>query len=159
MERVIHFRPGKTIIILLALSVFCFCMAPAGSWAENWTYFDTDKSGKWYYDKDGVAETGAGTVIFWTKVIYTKEGLRELLDAEKAKDTYNKGRESLNYSTFNYACNCEKLVCGLQGSIDYNARGNVVNTDYSSPVTQKWEKPRAGSYLEKVLTIVCKVKQ
>jgi hypothetical protein len=90
--------------------------------AEIWTYFDTDKSGKWYYDKESLTGTRTGIIVFWVKVIYTKEGLRELIDEEKAKGTNKKSYNSWNYSLSNYACECDKSTCGLQGSIAYNIK-------------------------------------
>lgn len=162
---IVCFRGGLTLkrrIIFIFLILTCsFWVASVCARAENWTYFDTDKYGKWYYDKESLTGTSTGTrtVVFWIKVVHTKEALRELIDAEKEKGTYKRTYDSWNYSLSNYACECDKLTCGLQGSIAYNTKGDVLNTDSPSPITGKWEKPRAGSSLSKLLDIICRTKQ
>jgi hypothetical protein len=150
-ERVKH----KIIISFLAI---CFCLCAAYAGAEIWTPLDTDNAGKWYYDKEGMTRTRTGVVVFWVKVVYTKEALRELLDEEKREGTYKKTYDSWNYSMFNYACECDKLTCGLQSSIAYSAKGTVLHTYTATPVTEKWEKNRAGSVLDKLVTEICRTK-
>ncbi len=87
------------IIIIFLISIVCFCISPIHAGAENWTYFDSDNSGKWYYDKENLTGTRTGIVVFWAKVIYTKEALRELIDEEKKKGTYKKKIKS------SFSCN------------------------------------------------------
>ncbi|MBP1749615.1 MAG: hypothetical protein H6Q52_2154 [Deltaproteobacteria bacterium] len=146
-------------MIIFFISIFCFCVSPINAGAENWTYFDTDKSGKWYYDKESLTGTRTGIVVFWVKIVYSKEGLQELLDEEKSKGTYKKSYDSWNYSLSNYACECDKLTCGLQGSIAYNTKGDVLNADSPSPVTEKWGKSPTGSILDKLVNEICRTKQ
>lgn len=146
------------VISLLALS-FCFCLCPAHAGAEIWSPLDSDKTGQWFYDKESLTGTRTGIMVFWVKVVYTKEALRELLDEEKKKGTYKKTYDVWNYSMFNYACDCDKLACGMQSSIAYSAKGTVLHTYSASPVTEKWERFPAGSILDKLITDICKTKQ
>lgn len=147
------------IILICLISILCFCISPIHAGAENWTYFDSDNSGKWYYDKENLTGTRTGIVVFWAKIVYTKEAVRELIDEEKKKGTYKKSYDSWNYSLSNYACECDKLTCGLQSSIAYNTRGDVLHTYSASPVTAKWDRPRAGSVLDKLINDICRTKQ
>lgn len=149
----------KLVIIIFPFLAFCFCLSPAVARAENWTHFDTDRYGKWYYDEESLAGTRTGIVVFWVKVVYSKEGLRGLLEEAKGKGTYKKNFDSLHYSLSNYACECDELTCGLQGVVAYNIKGDVVNVDSPSPVTEKWEKPVGGSGLEKLIGGICRMKK
>lgn len=148
----------KHIVIISFLLVVSFCALPVNAGAETWTYLDSDDTGKWYYDKDSLARTRTGTVVFWVKVAYSRDALQELLTEEKRKGTYNKSYDSWNYSMFNYACECDKLTCGLQSSIAYSIGGDVLNTYSAAPVTEKWEKFRAGSIIDKLINDICKTK-
>lgn len=148
-----------TIMTIFFILIFCFCLSPINAGAENWTYFDTDKSGKWFYDKESLTGTRTGIVVFWAKVVYSKEGLRELIDEEKAQGTYKKSHDMWNYSMSNYACECDRLTCGQQGSIAYSSNGKVLHTHSVPPVTEKWVKFPAGSVLDKLITEICKTKQ
>ena len=148
-----------TIVISLLALALCFCLCPTHAGADVWTYLDADNSGKWYYDKDSLSGTRTGIIVFWVKVVYTKEKLRELIDEEKKKGTYKKSYDSWNYDMFNYACECDKLTCGLQSSIAYSSKGGVVHTYSAAPITEKWEKTRTGSVLDKLVNDICKTKQ
>jgi hypothetical protein len=185
LETVIHFKPGEEImregekgeglhkesaripggkklrhiIVISFLAVmFCFCLFPTHSGAEIWTYLDADNSGKWYYDKESLSGTSTGIVVFWVKVVYTQDALRQVIDEEKKKGTYKKSYDSWNYSMFNYACECDRLTCGMQGSIAYSVKGAVLHTHSASPVTEKWEKARTGSVLDNLVTDICRTK-
>lgn len=150
----------RHIIVSSFLAVmFCFCLCPTHSGAEIWTYLDADNTGKWYYDKESLSGTSTGIVVFWVKVVYTKEKLRELIGEEKKKGTYKKSYDSWSYDMFNYACECDKLTCGLQSSIAYSSKGGVVHTYSATPITEKWEKARAGSVIDKLVIDICKTKQ
>lgn len=146
------------VTIVLFVLVLCFCVSPINAATENWTYIDTDRSGKWYYDKESLAGTRTGIVVFWVKIVYSKERLRELLYEEKANGTYKKSHDSWDYSLSNYACECDRLKCGLQGSIAYSASGDVLHTFSAPPITEKWEKFRPGSILDKLINNICKTK-
>lgn len=146
------------VISLLALAL-CLCLCPMHASADVWTYLDADNAGQWYYDKESLSGTRAGIVVFWVKVVYTKEKLRELIDEEKKKGAYKKSYDTWNYDMFNYACECDKCTCGLQSSIAYSTKGAVLHTYSATPITEKWEKPRAGSILDKLVNDICKAKQ
>lgn len=148
-----------TIVISLLALALCLCLCPIHASADVWTYLDADDAGKWYYDKESLSGTRTGIIVFWVKVVYTKEKLRELIDEEKRKGTYKKSYDSWNYDMFNYACECDRLTCGLQSSIAYSGTGAVLHTYSATPITEKWEKPRAGSVLNKLAIDICKTKQ
>jgi len=148
----------KRIMFLSLIAIACFFSLPVNAGAEIWTYLDSDDTGKWYYDKDSLARTRTGTVVFWVKVAYSRDALQELLTEEKRKGTYTKNYDSWNYSMFNYACECDKLTCGLQSSIAYDTSGGILNTYSAGPVTEKWERFRAGSILDKFISDICKTK-
>jgi hypothetical protein len=148
----------KGIMFLSLIAIIGFCSLPVNAGAEIWTHLDSDDTGKWYYDKDSLARTRTGTVVFWVKVAYSRDALQELLTEEKRKGTYTKSYDSWNYSMFNYACECDKLTCGLQSSIAYDTSGAILKTYSAGPVTEKWEKFRAGSILDKFISDICKTK-
>lgn len=147
-------RSTLIAILIIALSSMSI---PGIVSAADWVYVESDKAGKWYYDRESVAHGAKSTIMLWTKLVYTETSKKDYLNYLKDEGLYRKGHERLSYKVDYWACDCFSWECGNQSFIAYNDANQVIH-EGSSPITEEWAKIVPKTPLDKILSKNCKLK-
>lgn len=116
---------------------FLLCAIPTVSLATpSWTPFAKGSDGKFdYYDAESLIKSGI-TVNVWTKSDVSKDQVKHIYSAFKAKKLPNaEGVKKAKYVLMNYKLDCSARSIKALKTVLHDSKGNVVFSDGEEPST------------------------
>jgi len=114
-------------------------------WAD-WTLFDRTENADCYYDKEDITSSSSGTVSVWTKQVYSKEGIAEMVS--KFGTRYESLDHSINFLEFDCV---GKIVLPLS-IVYFSKNGGVLDTQEPG---REWDFFLKGSMFDALYEKVC----
>ncbi len=142
------FLSGNSGILLLIVGYAVLGYSGA-CWAD-WTLFDKTENADYYYDKEDVTPSSSGTVSVWTKQVYSKRGIAEMVNNLGTR--YESLDHSINFLEFDCV---GKIVLPLS-IVYFSKNGGVLETKEPN---HEWDFFLKGSMFDALYEEVCRSKK
>jgi hypothetical protein len=126
-------------VFFLGLTIVSNTMA----WGESWKQYGVDESGEFYYDAESITRPTTTTVKVWTKMVHSKENLKNL----------GKGLENLLYSKRLWEINCSDKKIRRLSKIAFSKDEKILISDNKE---ENWQSIISKSLSEILLENVCR---
>lgn len=142
------FLSGKLAFFLLMVGYALLACSEA-SWAD-WTLFDKAEDADCYYDKEDITRSSSGTVSVWTKQVFTKKGIAEMMNELGAR------YESLDHSISFLEFDCVGEMVLSLSIVYFTKNGGVLEI---KELNHGWNFILDGSMFDALYRKVCRSKK
>jgi hypothetical protein len=147
----------KKITLVLFIAAFLCCAIHTKAQGTQWILFgESENQSKYFYDRASVTDTLNGTILVWTKVVFSEPDKEEMLRRMRARRQAMTGYENLSYDMDLFELNCRTRVNRYVSTTTYDRYGKILYTYEFSGTQQEWEPIMADGLKESLLKKACK---